>query len=172
MLPSSPLAGYLSHGDVITAVDGSRIYHPSEWIVKMIQINSQMLHKAVSGRKAYCIPNFWLDGANSSQVTDDNFSCPDELASFVRIPCLNSSLITGISSEDSENRRENKQCLMAKDVVKLKKCVDGGEMTETDRQNCACLEVYDYFLICILQDGFFFLILEYSLPFYCFCKCD
>ena len=139
---TSPLTGYLSRGDVIAAVDGSKISYPNEWTDKMIQINFQMHQKAFSGRKGYCVPNTWLDGTNTTHIIDDNFSCPDELATFVTVSCPNSSLSAGISSEDSNvNRRETNQCLTAKDVVKLNKCGDGWEMIGTDRSNCTCLEV-------------------------------
>ncbi|XP_020265073.1 membrane-bound transcription factor site-2 protease homolog isoform X1 [Asparagus officinalis] len=138
---TSALSGYLSHGDVITAVDGSRIRYPSDWTKKMIQINSQMLQTTFSGKKGYCVPHSWLVETNITRRIEDNFSCPGELAIFASIPCLSSSLSDGIRNEDrNANRTVTKQCLNAKYVIKLKKCGDGWEVTGSDQTSCACLE--------------------------------
>ncbi|XP_008791413.2 membrane-bound transcription factor site-2 protease homolog isoform X2 [Phoenix dactylifera] len=142
---TSALSGFLSPYDVIVSLDGSNIKSPQEWMKKMAQINAQILPKstyleeslhsqAVSGRKGYCIPNSWVEESRSEQ-----FSCPDELTAFVRISCSNSSLLVGRGDSDKD-KVEDRHCLPAKDVVKLKKCGDEWEMTGNERSHCACSE--------------------------------
>lgn len=140
MPQNSPLNDFLSYGDVIVAVDGSRIHLSGEWTEKMIQMNSQMVDKTGSGRKGYCVPKFSFRGTNNTQVTDNN-PCPDELATFVTVPCHNSSLLGGISNEEiNDKQRITEQCLSAKEAVKLRKCGDGWEIG-TEGSKCTCLEV-------------------------------
>ncbi|XP_019706630.1 membrane-bound transcription factor site-2 protease homolog isoform X2 [Elaeis guineensis] len=144
---TSALSGYLSPYDVIISLDGSNIKSPQEWMNKMAQVNAQILPKftdleeplhsqAVSGRKGYCIPNSWVENSRN-----DKFSCPDGLTAFVSIPCFNSSLLVrSIHGDGDKNKVEDRQCLTAQDVVKLKKCGDEWELTGNDRSHCACSE--------------------------------
>lgn len=127
---TSPLSWYLAHGDVIESVDGSNISFPHEWMRKMKQIHTQSLTDAVSSMKGYCVPNLWVEVGKNIQSGDDQFSCPDELAAFVE----NRSLDSGRSEPEAN------YCLMAKDVVKLKKCGEGWQMNGASRNNFTCTE--------------------------------
>ncbi|URE05811.1 Peptidase family M50 [Musa troglodytarum] len=140
---ASPFYGYLSPYDIVVAVDGSNIKSPHEWINIMAEVNSQMLaqiyetrdtqnSQVLNHRKGYCVPDNWTEASSISN------SCSDEFTAFVRLPCSNSSLV--IESLGGENKLEDKHCLIAKEVVKLKKCWNGWQMNGTDGTICECAE--------------------------------
>ncbi|CAL9092398.1 unnamed protein product [Musa textilis] len=140
---ASPFYGYLSPYDIVVAVDGSNIKSPHEWINIMAEVNSQMFaqiyetrdtqnSQVLNHRKGYCVPDNWTEASSISN------SCSDEFTAFVRLPCSNSSLV--IESLGGENKLEGKHCLIAKEVVKLKKCWNGWQMNGTDGTICECAE--------------------------------
>ncbi|KAH7685818.1 Membrane-bound transcription factor site-2 protease protein [Dioscorea alata] len=146
--PVSPLSKYLTRGDVILSVDGANISNSYEWMKKMQEVDSrkpndpysvQNSHsQAVNHGKGYCVPNSLLEGS-MTLLADDQFSCPDELAAFTSLSCYNSSSLIENSNSGSENNgMETKHCLIAMDVVKLRKCGDGWLMA--GKNNCACSE--------------------------------
>lgn len=151
---TSPLSGYLSLHDVIVSVDGTNITNPDDWMKMMTKANSQIIlgspplensqsYKAIKEEKGYCVPNSWIEASKIIQEVNDNFSCPDEFVPFVQNSCINSSL------SDASNLREeteHKHCLIAKDVIKLKKCGNGWQMIGTDGNSCICSEVNVTFL--------------------------
>lgn len=173
---TSALSGYLSPYDVIGSLDGTNIKSPQEWMKKMAQINAQTLPKstyleesrhsqAISGRKGYCVPDSWLEKSRNSRAVDDQFSCPDELMPFLSISCFNSSLMVGSVHGGSEkNKVEDKHCLTAKDVVKLKKCGDEWGMTGNDRSHCACSEE-ESCMAPVLMPGLSWVEISYSSPY-------
>ncbi|WOK98580.1 membrane-bound transcription factor [Canna indica] len=137
---ASPFYGYLSPYDVIVAIDGLKIKNPHEWISLMSEVDSQMLtepfeikdtkkFQVLNHRKGYCVPNTWIEGSSNFD------SCHNELTAFVRMPCFNSSLIF-LSGE--KNKSEDRYCLIAREVVKLKKCWNGWKLNGTNEPSCAC----------------------------------
>ncbi|XP_072993047.1 membrane-bound transcription factor site-2 protease homolog isoform X1 [Typha latifolia] len=145
---TSSLSGFLSSYDVIVSVDGSKIRTSDDWMKMMVQINAQTFSKphsleaqnyrAISARKGYCVPYSWLERSMTLLEEGDQFSCPNKLAAFESMSCFNSSLLAGNRNRIKETG--DKYCLTAKDVIKLKKCGTGWQMTETDGINCFCSE--------------------------------
>ncbi|XP_042451807.1 membrane-bound transcription factor site-2 protease homolog isoform X2 [Zingiber officinale] len=140
----SPLYGYLSPYDVIVSVDGSNIKSPHEWINIMANYDSQILpepsvtkgiqtFEALSHIKGYCVPDNWIKASSTS--------CGDELADFVYWPCNNSRPVFD-NIRDEMNKSESKHCLIARDVVKCKKCWSRSDSNFNGSigRVCDCLE--------------------------------
>ncbi|XP_020098109.1 membrane-bound transcription factor site-2 protease homolog isoform X2 [Ananas comosus] len=145
---TSPLSGYLSLHDVIVSVDGTNITNPDDWMKMMAKANSQIIlgspplensqsYKAIKEEKGYCVPNSWIEASKIIQEVNDNFSCPDDFVPFVQNSCINSSLSDGSNLREET---EHKHCLIAKDVIKLKKCGNGWQIIGTDGNSCICSE--------------------------------
>ncbi|KAL4204940.1 hypothetical protein AMTRI_Chr01g134710 [Amborella trichopoda] len=147
VFPSSPLFGYLTHGDVILSVDGSSIHDPQEWMEKMAGMdfltlqnlrvlessrNSREGSLAIDQGKGYCIPSLWLGENKKIPLVADQLACPEETAPFLEIPCFSSSSFN-LSSNDTMIG----ECLIAKDVVKFKSCVHK-ENVENHKSICSC----------------------------------
>jgi S2P endopeptidase len=149
---TSPLSGYLSVHDVILSVDGLNIKRIDEW-TKMLDKGS--VEKTISREflrgsqsygatifgKGYCVPNSWLDASKNLWQINDKLSCPDELTVFEKFTCNGSTAFSETDRGGGKKETEDKYCLIAKDVVKLKKCGNGWQGTKDDESNCACLEV-------------------------------
>ncbi|OEL28399.1 hypothetical protein BAE44_0010583 [Dichanthelium oligosanthes] len=95
----------------------------------------------------------------------DKLPCPDELIAFEKVICNGSTISTEKTSRGSDPKEvEEKYCLIAKDVVKLRKCGNGWLRTEDDGSNCACFED-EYCLVPVLTPGFSWIEVSYSKPY-------
>lgn len=151
MPPSSPLSGYLSHGDLIVSLDGLPINGPQDWIAKMTLLDDQTLKESqhsreqslreANGRKGYCIPRSLIEESSNIELVDGLFTCPDELTAFRSAPCFNLTLLDDDSSGIIQNKTEGARCLPATAVVNLKKCGDGWQVTGMNRSYCPCSQV-------------------------------
>ncbi|KAA8537145.1 hypothetical protein F0562_029629 [Nyssa sinensis] len=149
---TSPFSGFLSPGDQIISLDGTRIHNVQEWMEKAALLDEQMLQNlnssndykhftTVNDRKGYCIPSSLTDQSKDILLIDNQSTCPNELTPFANISCFDSSTpVDGSSEDDHQNRRESMFCLAAKDIVKLKKCGDGWVKSISNRSSCLCSE--------------------------------
>ena len=148
----SPLAGYLSVHDVILSVDGLNIRTTNDWVKKLDEgsvgktssrefLGGSQSHDATSSGKGYCVPNSWLDASKNLWQINDKLSCPDELVVFGKFTCNGSTTFSETDRGSDKKEPKDKYCLIAKDVVKLKKCGNGWRGTKDDESNCTCLEV-------------------------------
>lgn len=146
---ASPLFKYISPGDFIVSLDGIRIHDAEEWmeITNMLhqQTNQNLKDyeylKVDNRRKGYCVPRSLIQ-ESYHVLSDARISCPDELSSFVTMPCLPLSTSNDTSSDDNnEKRTDHIYCLNAKDIVELKKCGDGWMEIASNESSCSCLEV-------------------------------
>ncbi|WCJ24433.1 hypothetical protein M5689_006393 [Euphorbia peplus] len=146
---SSSLSGYLSPGDVILTLDGKRIHNEQEWGEMTALINDKVLQSSrhlenskglaiVHGGMSYCVSNSLVEESRMINLVDDQASCPNDLTEFVAIKCSGSSELDNGIGYGYSNRTENRHCLNAKDVVKLKKCNHGWVTKTTDGSNCLC----------------------------------
>lgn len=164
----SPLSGYLSVHDVILSVDGLDIRTTNDWM-KMLdegsieKTSSPEFLGAISSGKGYCVPNSWLDASKNLWQINDKRSCPDELIVFGKFTC-NGSTTFSETGRGSEKKEADKYCLIAKDVVKLKKCGNGWRGTKDDESNCTCLED-EYCLVPVLAPGFSWIEISYTRPY-------
>ncbi|MQL83776.1 hypothetical protein Taro_016268 [Colocasia esculenta] len=145
--PSSPLSGYLSHGDIIMSLDGSNIHNPLEWMEKLTHLDSKMqnqsyysrplkISQAITGEKGYCVPSAWVE-EREFQPMDNETSCPDDFSAFVSTSCCTSTLQDGDACDDRcGNTTKRIHCFNPKDVIKFKKC-GGWQMGQTT-QRCQC----------------------------------
>lgn len=144
---SSPLTGHLSPGDIIVSLDGIRINSAQEWMGISSLLNQLALEsmnnatsvesiRRVNSSKGYCVPDSVLEENKKIKVVENQFGCPDDLASFVAIPCPDTRLLDGLPKRVEENH-----CLNAKEVVKFNKCGDGWMGAKTEGGSCACLQV-------------------------------
>uniref|UniRef100_A0A0E0N046 Endopeptidase S2P n=1 Tax=Oryza rufipogon TaxID=4529 RepID=A0A0E0N046_ORYRU len=162
---ASPLSGYLSAHNFILSVDGLNITRADEWMKMLtqdnvVQISSRDLlegsegYRATGSRKGYCVPNSWMDASKNLWQINDKLSCPDDLVAFQRMS------EKGIGKKEVED----KYCLIAKDVVKLKKCGNGWRGAEDGRSNFACLED-EYCLVPVLGPGISWIEISYARPY-------
>lgn len=177
---TSPLSGYLSVHDVILSVDGLNITRTDEWMKMLAQGNAEKTsspeflegsqsYGATSSGKGYCVPNSWMDASKNLWQINDKLSCPDELIAFEKITCNGSATFSDETGRGSDQKEaEDKYCLIAKDVVKLRKCGNGWWGTEHDESNCACLED-EYCLVPVLTPGFSWIEISYARPYYLEC---
>jgi S2P endopeptidase len=88
------------------------------------------------------VPNSWIDASKNLWQIRDKLPCPDELIAFEKVICNSSTILTDKTSIGSDQKEvEGKYCLIAKDVVKLRRCGNGWHRTEGDESSCACFEV-------------------------------
>ncbi|KAK1368013.1 Endopeptidase S2P [Heracleum sosnowskyi] len=144
----SPLFKYISPGDFIVSLDGIRIHGVDEWIEITTMLHQQTNQnlkdkeyiKVDNRRKGYCVPRSLIQESYHIH-SDARSSCPDELSSFVTMPCLPLSTSNDPSSDDNiEKRTDHIHCLNAKDIVELKKCGDGWMESASNGSSCSCLE--------------------------------
>lgn len=149
MSSASPLFKYISPGDLIVSLDGMRIHDAEEWVeitnTLRLQTNQNLKDyedlKVANRRKGYCVPRSLIEESYHIQ-SDARSTCPDELSSFITIPCLHSSTSNGTLSEKIiEKRRDHIHCLNAKDIVELKKCGHGWIEIASSESSCSCSEV-------------------------------
>lgn len=171
----SPLSGYLSVHDVILSVDGLNIRRTDDWMKMLDQGTiekissreflggSQSYGATISG-KGYCVPNSWLDASKNLWQINDKLACPDELTVFGKFSCNGSVTFSETDRGSDKKEAESKYCLIAKDVVKLKKCGNGWRGTKDDESNCTCLED-EYCLVPVLPPGFSWIEISYARPY-------
>ncbi|XP_058197575.1 membrane-bound transcription factor site-2 protease homolog isoform X3 [Rhododendron vialii] len=150
---SSPLSGFLSSGDLVMSMDGITIHNPQEWMEVAAHIHEQTLRNSnfsnsfhftmANGNKGYCVPSSLMEASTDVLLTDDQSTCPNEFTAFTTLSCSNSSMLDDGSIADKyQNSREGMHCLIAKDIVKLRKCGDGWVKSASNRSSCPCSEVY------------------------------
>lgn len=148
---TSSLSGFLSPGDLIMSLDGIRIHNAQEWMEMAAHIHEKTLQNSnvsidfhnmiANGKKGYCVPSSLIEASNDIQLTDDQSTCPNEFTAFTSIPCFNSNMLGKGSIEgDHQKSREVMYCLIAKDIVKLKKCGDGWGNFANNKSSCLCSE--------------------------------
>ncbi|KAI8524825.1 hypothetical protein RHMOL_Rhmol13G0180000 [Rhododendron molle] len=148
---SSPLSGFLSSGDLVMSMDGITIHNPQEWMEVAAHIHEQTLRNSnfsnsfhftmANGNKGYCVPSTLMEGSTDVLLTDDQSTCPNEFTAFATLSCSNSSMLDDGSIADKyQNSREGMHCLIAKDIVKLRKCGDGWVKSASNRSSCLCSE--------------------------------
>ncbi|XP_028110810.1 membrane-bound transcription factor site-2 protease homolog isoform X3 [Camellia sinensis] len=147
---TSSLSGFLSPGDLIMSLDGIRIHNAQEWMEMAAHIHEKTLQNSnvsidfrnmiANGKKGYCVPSSLIEASKDIQLTDDQSTCPNEFTAFTSMPCFNSNMLDKGSIEGDS--REVMYCLIAKDIVKLKKCGDGWGNFANNKSSCLCSEVY------------------------------
>lgn len=148
----SPLSGFLSSGDLVMSMDGITIHNPQEWMEVAAHIHEQTLRNSnfsnsfhftmANGNKGYCVPSSLMEARTDVLLTDDQSTCPNEFTAFTILSCSNSSMLDDGSIVDKyQNSREGMHCLIAKDIVKLRKCGDGWVKSASNRSSCPCSEV-------------------------------
>ncbi|KAI8533897.1 hypothetical protein RHMOL_Rhmol10G0046200 [Rhododendron molle] len=148
---SSPLSGFLTSGDLVMSMDGITIHNPQEWMEVAAHIHEQTLRNSnfsnsfdftmANGNKGYCVPSSLMEGSTDVLLTDDQSTCPNEFTAFATLSCSNSSMLDDGSITDKyQNSREGMHCLIAKDIVKLRKCGDGWVKSASNRSSCPCSE--------------------------------
>ncbi|KAL7210945.1 hypothetical protein ACSBR2_013930 [Camellia fascicularis] len=148
---TSSLSGFLSPGDLIMSLDGIRIHNAQEWMEMAAHIHEKTLQNSnvsidfhnmiANGKKGYCVPSSLIEASKDIQLTDDQSTCPNEFTAFTSIPCFNSNMLDKGSIEgDHQKSREVMYCLIAKDIVKLKKCGDGWGNFANNKSSCRCSE--------------------------------
>ncbi|WVZ69426.1 hypothetical protein U9M48_018214 [Paspalum notatum var. saurae] len=173
---TSPLLEYLSTHDVILSVDGLKITRTDEWIKVLNQgtaakssgtesLEGSKRYVVTSSGKGYCVPSSWMDASKSLWQIRDKLYCPDELLAFEKVICNSSGTFTEKTDGASGQKKvEGKYCLIAKDVVKLRKCGNGWQRTEDDGSSCACFED-EYCLVPVLTPGFSWIEVSYARPY-------
>ncbi|NP_001140322.1 Membrane-bound transcription factor site-2 protease homolog-like [Zea mays] len=120
---------------------------------------------ATSSTKGYCVPDSWIDASKNLWQIRDKLPCPDELIAFEKVICNVSTILTEKTSIGSDQKEvEGKYCLIAKDVVKLRRCGNGWHMTEDDESSCACFED-EHCLVPVLNPGFSWIEVSYARPY-------
>ncbi|KAM0871241.1 hypothetical protein ACQ4PT_039518 [Festuca glaucescens] len=172
---TSPLSGSLSVHDVILSVDGLNIRRTDDWM-KMLDegsvekassrdfLGGSQSYGATSSGKGYCVPNSWLDASKNLWQLNDKLSCPDELIVFGKFTCNGSTTHSETDVGSGKKEADGKYCLIAKDVVKLKKCGNGWRDTKDDERKCTCLED-EYCLVPVLSPGFSWIEISYTRPY-------
>ncbi|CAK7335975.1 unnamed protein product [Dovyalis caffra] len=172
---SSSLSGYLSPGDVIVSLDGKRIRNEQDWVQITALINEQTLRSSnlsksfegpaiVHRMKGYCVPTSVVEESNETFFVDNQSACPDNLTEFVAVQCFDSSKSDNVSIEDDLNRRQSRQCLNSKDVVKLNKCGDGWATEKTKGSSCLCSQE-EYCLSPVPLPGLIWVEITYVSPY-------
>ncbi|TKW15727.1 hypothetical protein SEVIR_5G255500v4 [Setaria viridis] len=151
---TSPLSEHLSAHDVILSVDGLKITRIDEWIKILNQdttaksngpefLEGSQRYVATSSGKGYCVPESWMDASKNLWHIRDKLPCPDELIAFEKAISNGSAILTEKTGRGSDQKEvEGKYCLIAKDVVKLRKCGNGWQRTEDDGISRACFEAF------------------------------
>lgn len=172
----SPMSEYLSTHDVILSVDGLKITRTDDWIKILNQgttaksrdpefLEGSHRYVATSSTKGYCVPDSWIDASKNLWQIRDKLPCPDELIAFEKVICNVSTILTEKTSIGSDQKEvEGKYCLIAKDVVKLRRCGNGWHMTEDDESSCACFED-EHCLVPVLNPGFSWIEVSYARPY-------
>uniref|UniRef100_A0ACD5VP69 Uncharacterized protein n=1 Tax=Avena sativa TaxID=4498 RepID=A0ACD5VP69_AVESA len=171
----SPLSGYLSVHDVILSVDGLNIRGTDDWMKMLDQgtiekissrefLGGSQSYGATTSGKGYCVPNSWLDASKNLWQINDKLACPDELIVFGKFTCNSSTTFSETDRGSEKKEAESKYCLIAKDIVKLKKCGNGWWGTKDDESNCTCLED-EYCLVPVLAPGFSWIEISYARPY-------
>ncbi|KAG2590526.1 hypothetical protein PVAP13_5NG407800 [Panicum virgatum] len=173
---TSPLSEYLSAHDVILSVDGMKITRTDEWIKILNQdatakssdpefLEGSQRYVATSSGKGYCVPDPWMDASKNLWQIRDKVPCPDELIAFEKAISNDSAIFTEkIGRGSGQKEVEGKYCLIAKDVVKLRKCGNGWQRTEDDGSSHACFED-EYCLVPALTPGFSWIEVSYAKPY-------
>ncbi|XP_062216827.1 membrane-bound transcription factor site-2 protease homolog isoform X2 [Phragmites australis] len=173
---TSPLSEYLYAHDVILSVDGLKITTTDEWIKMLDQstteknsgpefLEGSQRYVATSSGKGYCVPNSWMDASKNLWQISDKLSCPDELIAFEKMICNGSVIFTEKTGRGSDQKEvEGKYCLIAKDVVKLRKCGNGWRRTVDDGSSCVCFQD-EYCLVPVLTPGFSWIEVSYARPY-------
>ncbi|KMT10164.1 hypothetical protein BVRB_5g119250 [Beta vulgaris subsp. vulgaris] len=144
---SSPVSGYLSPGDIVLSLDGSKIHNAQDWIELTTYLEKRSLasleSKVMNGyitinRRTYCVPSVLVEKSEMVLLMSNRSTCPDEHFAFVSVPCFDSSAHS--SGEDAyviQRIDNNGYCLHSADIVKLKNC--GSLWTTSDnRSSCIC----------------------------------
>lgn len=172
----SPMSEYLSTHDVILSVDGLKITRTDDWIKILNQgttaksrdpefLEGSHRYVATSSTKGYCVPDSWIDASKNLWQIRDKLPCPDELIAFEKVICNVSTILTEKTSIGSDQKEvEGKYCLIAKDVVKLRRCGNGWHRTEDDESSCACFED-EHCLVPVLNPGFSWIEVSYARPY-------
>ncbi|TVU35723.1 hypothetical protein EJB05_17626 [Eragrostis curvula] len=173
---TSPLSEYLSAHDVILSVDGLKLTRTDEWIKVLDQgttlktndpefMEGSQRYAATSSSKGYCVPNSWMDASKNLWQISNELPCPDELIAFEKMFCNGSTVFSEKTGSDSDQKQaEGKYCLIAKDVVKLRKCGNGWLRTKNDGSRCACFQD-EYCLVPVLSPGFSWIEVSYVRPY-------
>ncbi|TKW15728.1 hypothetical protein SEVIR_5G255500v4 [Setaria viridis] len=173
---TSPLSEHLSAHDVILSVDGLKITRIDEWIKILNQdttaksngpefLEGSQRYVATSSGKGYCVPESWMDASKNLWHIRDKLPCPDELIAFEKAISNGSAILTEKTGRGSDQKEvEGKYCLIAKDVVKLRKCGNGWQRTEDDGISRACFED-EYCLVPVLTPGFSWIEVSYAKPY-------
>ncbi|CAO1948142.1 unnamed protein product [Urochloa humidicola] len=172
---TSPLSEYLSAHDVILSVDGLKITRTDEWIKILNQdttaksngpefLEGSQRYVASNSGKGYCVPDSWMDASKNLWQVRDKLPCPDELIAFEKAISNGSAIFTKTSRGSDQKELEGKYCLIAKDVVKLRKCGNGWQMTEDDGSSRGCFED-EYCLVPVLTPGFSWIEVSYAKPY-------
>uniref|UniRef100_A0A453F5A6 Endopeptidase S2P n=1 Tax=Aegilops tauschii subsp. strangulata TaxID=200361 RepID=A0A453F5A6_AEGTS len=172
---SSSLSRSLSVHDVILSVDGLNIRRTDDWMKMLAQgtvektsshefLGGSQSYGATNSGKGYCVPNSWMDASKNLWQINDKLSCPDELIVFGKFSCNGSAYFPGTDKVSDKKQTEDLYCLIAKDVVKLKKCGNGWRGTEDDDSNCTCLEE-ECCLVPVLTPGFSWIEISYARPY-------
>ncbi|XP_058197574.1 membrane-bound transcription factor site-2 protease homolog isoform X2 [Rhododendron vialii] len=172
---SSPLSGFLSSGDLVMSMDGITIHNPQEWMEVAAHIHEQTLRNSnfsnsfhftmANGNKGYCVPSSLMEASTDVLLTDDQSTCPNEFTAFTTLSCSNSSMLDDGSIADKyQNSREGMHCLIAKDIVKLRKCGDGWVKSASNRSSCPCSED-DTCLIPVQIPGLIWVEITYLRPY-------
>jgi S2P endopeptidase len=143
----------LSAHDVILSVDGLKLTRTDEWIKMLDQgttlktsspefLEGSHRYATASYGKGYCVPNSWMDASKNLWQISDKLPCPDELIAFEKMNSNGSVIFLEKTDRDSAQKEiEGRYCLIAKDVVKLRKCGNVWWRTENDGSSCACFQV-------------------------------
>ncbi|PUZ55552.1 hypothetical protein GQ55_5G221500 [Panicum hallii var. hallii] len=170
---TSPLSEYLSVHDVILSVDGLKITRTDEWIKILNQdttakssgpefLEGSQRYVATNSGKGYCVPDSWVDASKNLWQIRDKLPCPAELIAFEKAISNDSAIFTEKIGRGSDQKEvEGKYCLIAKDVVKLRKCGNGWQTTEDDG---TCFED-EYCLVPALTPGFSWIEVSYAKPY-------
>ncbi|XP_021764412.1 membrane-bound transcription factor site-2 protease homolog [Chenopodium quinoa] len=145
---SSPVSGYLSPGDVIVSLDGTKISNAREWLEManflekqtLVSSESQVMKGSLTvNRKTYCVPSSLVEKSVTVLLMSNQTACPDEHFAFVSVPCFESSAhSSNKEAYDIQRINNNGYCLNSADIVKLKSCKS---LWTTDiRSSCICSE--------------------------------
>jgi S2P endopeptidase len=177
---TSPLSEHLSAHDVILSVDGLKITRTNEWIKILNKdttvkssgpelLEGSQRYVATSSGKGYCVPESWMDASKNLWHIRDKLPCPDELIAFEKAISNGSSILTEQTGRGSDQKElEGRYCLIAKDVIKLRKCGNGWQRAEHDGISHACFEVrvlicfYWYYLHPFMRRVFLKHLYQYS----------
>jgi S2P endopeptidase len=131
-------------------VDGLKITRTDEWIKILNQdttakssgpefLEGSQRYVATNSGKGYCVPDSWVDASKNLWQIRDKLPCPAELIAFEKAISNDSAIFTEKIGRGSDQKEvEGTYCLIAKDVVKLRKCGNGWQTTEDDG---TCFEV-------------------------------